>query len=378
MFIINSLSGGGAERVMTTILDRSGRWRDAFDISLAILDEEPVAYPPPQWVTVHRLDCRFGTARSLLRLRNLVGRERPDLTLSFLTRANVANAFAMAGRQRPWIVSERANTAVQLGTGPRSLVSRSLVRWAYPRASKVIAVSQGVGEGLANGFSVPVEKIEVINNPVDVAKVLDMAAENPGLNIEPPYVIALGRLVEVKNFSLLLNAFARSQISGRLVIAGEGPLRPSLERLASELGIADRVVMPGFLKNPYPLLARADAFALTSNAEGFPNVVLEALALSVPAVATNCRSGPAEILDGKSREEVSGLHVGKAGIVTPVGDVELFAAGLRAIRLPGMRARFVEQGKQQLDNYSIENVLERYWRTIESLLGSMGSHGAMQ
>ena len=101
------------------------------------------------------------------------------MTLSFLTRANVANGFAMAGRGRPWIISERINTAEQLGTGARAVIGKAMVRLAYPRVSRIIAVSNGVAEGLVDHFGVAAAKVEVISNPVDVDLIIHKAG-SPG------------------------------------------------------------------------------------------------------------------------------------------------------------------------------------------------------
>jgi glycosyltransferase involved in cell wall biosynthesis len=376
MFIINSLTGGGAERVMTTILAHSADRRDSYDMSLALLDDEPVSYPAPDWLPVHRLDSRFSTRRSLIGLRRLVGRERPDVTLSFLTRANVANGFAMAGRGRPWIISERINTREQLGSGARALVGSALVRAAYPRASRIIAVSRGVADGLVRHFGVAEGKIEVISNPVDVALIRRRAGEPPAIAVEPPFVMAMGRLVEKKNFAMLIDAFARSGIPGRLVIAGDGPLRDTLVQQARRLGVHERLVLPGFLSNPYALLARADAFVLSSNAEGFPNALVEALALDIPVIATNCADGPAEILADAGRERISGLEIAAAGILTPPNDAEVMARGLNEVMQPQMRERLVKGGRKRVEVFSISRAVERYWQVINLALAAAARSSA--
>ena len=368
MFIINSLTGGGAERVMTTLLNASADRRDRVDMSLALLDEEPVAYPPPDWIPLYRLDCQFGTMKSIVRLRRLIRRERPGLTLSFLTRANLANGMAMAGSGRPWIISERINTAVQLGGGARGLIGRMMVRTIYPRATRVIAVSDGVAQGLTEQFAVDPRRIDVIANPVDLDGIRARAAKPSPVAVEPPFVMAMGRMVEKKNFAMLLEAFARSGIAGRLVVAGDGPLREDLRRHAAALGIADRLVLPGFLPNPYALLARADAFCLSSNAEGFPNALVEAMALGVPVVATNCADGPAEILAGVQREAIGGVHIAPAGILVPPGDADSFAQALRDVGNSELRERLIDGGRRRVADYSVAAAVERYWRVIDALL----------
>ncbi|MEO5774009.1 MAG: glycosyltransferase [Sphingomicrobium sp.] len=368
LFVINSLTGGGAERVMTTLLTHSEDRRDVYDISLAILDNEDIAYPLPDWLKVHRLDCSFSTFKSMVRLRSFVRSQGPDLTLSFLTRSNIANWFAQLGRRQPWIISERTNTASHLGKGMRARVTAGLVRLAYPRATRIIAVSQAIADHLAQDFGVPADRLRAIDNPVDLAKVRLDACEEPAFRLDQSYVIAVGRLSLVKNFDVLIRAFVQSEIPGKLLILGAGPERSSLETVARELGVADRVLMPGFASNPYALLKRASAFVLSSRHEGFPNALVEALALEVPVVATNCRSGPAEILLGHSAPDLTGVHVAGAGILVPVNDVGGLADGLRQVRENALRSKLIEAGTRRVQDYAPEAVVNRYWSIIDEAL----------
>jgi N-acetylgalactosamine-N,N'-diacetylbacillosaminyl-diphospho-undecaprenol 4-alpha-N-acetylgalactosaminyltransferase len=368
LFIINSLCGGGAERVMAKLIAASESRRGRFDMSIALLDEEAQAYPLPDWIRVHRLDCDVRLGRSLVRLRRLVARERPEATLSFLNRANVSNGFAMFGRQRPWLISERVDTSAHLGSRSRALFSQAIVRFVYPRATRVIAVSEGVAEGLIRTFKVPAAKVRVIHNPVDLSELRASAAEVPSLEIDGTFVMGIGRLVPKKNFAMMIEAFARSGIEGKLVIAGEGPERPALQALAERLGLAERVVLPGFLANPHALLARASFYASSSNNEGFPNALVEAMALGVPAVSTNCPSGPSEILAKKPRSAVTGLEVGDYGILSPVGDADSMAEAFRMLSQPALRKRLAASGTERVADFSVERAVDLYWSAIEGAL----------
>lgn len=370
VFAINSLAGGGAERVLTTLLGGSAPWRNRYDIHLALLDDEERAYSVPDWVHVHQLDARHKLLPSLTQLRGLLGRLQPDATLSFLTRANVANAWAMAGRGRPWLISERVNTSAHLGSNASAHAARAMVRFAYPRAAHVIAVSEGVVDDLADNFGVRRARMSAIANPVDHDAIARLAAEEPAFVPGGPYIVAAGRLVPNKNFALLLRAYARADLPERLLILGEGPERTALATLAASLGIADRVDMPGFIANPYALLARARAYAMPSNAEGFPNGLVEAMACGVPVVATNCASGPSEILANSPRHAINaGIDV-EAGALVPTDDVNAFAAALRRVLSEPRRTACGAAARARSLDYGVERAATNYWDRIEAALAA--------
>jgi glycosyltransferase involved in cell wall biosynthesis len=376
LFVINSLVGGGAERVMMTLVAHSRDRLTDYDIALAVLDDDGRAYDVPDWLTVHQLDSKGRSFAAIKALFALIREQKPDLTLSFLTRSNVATTIAALARKRPCIISERTSTATHLGRGARPAATKALIGAIYPLATRVVSPSAGIAEKLVRDFRVPGHKISIIGNPVDAAAIRRAAADEPAFAVDGPYVVAIGRLVAVKNYELLIRAFAKSGIAGRLIIAGDGPELTHLRQIGQELGLADRLVLPGFLDNPYPLLKRARLFALSSNVEGFPNALLEALALDVPAIATNCHDGPAEILAGKRPREIDGLTVTSKGVLSPVGDIESFAQGLRlAIDQPADRQSRNDAGAP-IEVYSPETIVGRYWDLIETTLAQWKQGGA--
>ncbi len=370
LFIINSLTGGGAERVMATLLHASAPWRDRFDIALALLDREAAAYAPPEWVQTVQLDCGGRLLPSILAVRRLVSDMRPDVTLSFLTRSNVANVVATAGRPTACLISERVNASAHLNGGLSAMAARMMVSATYPRADHVIAVSQGVAQDLRRNFGVKQSRLSVIANPVDHDRIASLSAVPPALSLQGDLIVAAGRLVPNKNFGMLIEAFARADLPACLVILGEGPLRGALLAQIEQMGLRDRILLPGFLDNPFAVLKRAALFALPSNAEGFPNGMVEAMACGLPVVAANCPSGPSEILLGRAREEVHGIVHGPAGAVVPQNDPAAFAEALRAVFEPDGRA---DRGAAALDlsrQFSVERTAARYWAAIEGVMSA--------
>jgi glycosyltransferase involved in cell wall biosynthesis len=202
---------------------------------------------------------------------------------------------------------------------------------------------------------IPTQKVRVIYNPVvspELYEKADAPVEHPWFQPhQPPVVLAAGRLVALKGYDTLLRAFARvrQETPARLVILGEGPERPNLERLASELGVAADVDMPGFDPNPFRYMKRAGVFVLSSRYEGLPNVLIQALACGCPVVSTDCPSGPSEILDG-----------GRYGVLVPVDDVEAMAGAI----VRALLGQVAPAPSAWLEQFRVEVVAEQYLRVM--------------
>lgn len=254
-------------------------------------------------------------------------RARPATLLAAKDRAGrtALRARAWAGVETR-VVLRIGNTLSQslVGRGwlRRRLRYGPIRRW-YPRADAIVAVSRGVAEDVIATSGIAAERVHVLANPVVTPALHERARERPGHpwlgGQRAPVVLAVGRLTRQKDFPTLLRAFAHlsAQRDCRLIVLGEGEDRPALTRLAGELGIEADVDLPGFVANPYGHMAAADLFVLSSAWEGSPNALTEAMALGVPVVSTDCRSGPREVLDG-----------GRLAPLVPVGDARALAAAM--------------------------------------------------
>jgi len=321
--VTSTMGVGGAERAFAKLasgLAASGR---EVDLVLGRAEGPYLAELAPEVRVVDLGVRRF--AHAVLPLARYLRRTRPVAVYSALDYVNVVTvlARALARVDVRLVVSER-NTLSVAATNSSQLSTRwmpTLVRWVYPRADAVVAVSQGVADDLAHRCGLTA--VHVLPNPVvtpEVFRMLGEPVEHPWLlDRSVPVVLAVGRLVPQKDFALLLEAFAavRSYRAVRLVILGDGPLRTDLERRAEALGIADDVSLPGYCDNPYPAMAAADVFVLSSRWEGSPGVLIEALACGARVVATDCPSGPREVLDG-----------GRHGRLVPAGDAGALAVGI--------------------------------------------------
>lgn len=345
-----SLRGGGAERVMVHLARGFAERGFQVDLVLAKAEGPYLAEVPP---SVRVVDLR--ASRVLFSLPGLVRylrKERPYALLSALNHANVIVCLAHRLARVPsrLVISEHTTLSASRPQNARGRLLPWFMRWTYPWADAVIAVSQGVAEDLVRTLGISAERVKVIYNPVVDDDLLTKSKEpldHPWFTEgAPPVILGVGRLTEAKDFPNLIRAFAlvRAQRPARLMILGEGELRPQLEALVHELGLQDDVALPGFVENPYAYMARAAVFVLSSRWEGFGNVLVEAMACGTPVVSTDCPSGPREILD----------H-GKYGRLVPVGDVKSLAESiLKAMDEPPYR------DLSRVAEFTLEKSLERY------------------
>jgi glycosyltransferase involved in cell wall biosynthesis len=237
-------------------------------------------------------------------------------------------------------------------------LAHKLVPWIYPWADEIIAVSKGVGEDLAEFSGLPIDRITVINNPVITPRLRQLASEpadHPWFVLgQPPVILGVGRLTAQKDFGTLMKAFAelRKHRDARLIILGEGPGRPELERLAEDLGLRGDVQLPGFVQNPYAFMSGAALLALSSRWEGSPSVLIESLGCGTPVVATDCPSGPNEILEA-----------GRYGPLVPVGDSQRLAEAMLATLETPLPADIL---RQKAEDFTVEVSAQRY---LQVLLG---------
>lgn len=285
----------------------------------------PALDPVPSGVRVIDLGSRhvYGCIGSLVRY---LRRERPHALLADKDRVNRTALLARFLAGVPLRLVLRSGTTISVDLASRGALDRwlqrSSMRLLYRRADAVVVPSQGAAEDLADFAALPRDHVRMVPNPVVTPELWSLAAQaapHPWFDGPVPVVLGVGELSERKDFATLVRAFARlkQQRPCRLVVLGEGRRRQELIELASALGVAGDFALPGFVANPYPAMARAAAFALTSRWEGLGIVLVEALALGTPAVACDCPSGPREVLAG-----------GRYGPLVPVGDDAALAAAL--------------------------------------------------
>ncbi len=318
----------GVDRVVSNLLPEWAAAPVEFDL-MRIRGHGPTFDTLPANVTDRQLRCRHRDT-AILGVAAYMGRERPTTVLTAGHRLNrVALLARKLARADCRIVIRMGMSlsakATELSPRRRARLLRSMQYW-YPRADAVIAPSQGVAADLQSHAGVSADRVHVIPNPIVNAR-LHTLAEEPVFDCwfdrpDEPVILGVGSLEPRKDFATLLRAFAalrNRRGRGRLVILGEGPERGKLLRLAHDLGVSEFCRLPGHVTNPYPYMARASVFALSSRREGSGAGLVEALAGGTPAVSTDCPSGPAETLQG-----------GRVGPLVPVGDAAALADALDA------------------------------------------------
>ncbi|KAB0269759.1 glycosyltransferase [Microvirga brassicacearum] len=369
LFVINSLEGGGAERVVCTLASALAEAEEHWAVTLVTLDRGEDMYAPSPRVTRTPLDSGGRLLSSIHVLLRVMRENRPDVVVSFLTRANCAAIACSRLLRIPCIISERVHTTSHFSSGGFRGLRKLAVRCFYPYADRVIAVSRGVGDDLVRNYGLTTRQMVTIHNTIEIDRIAHAARAEPSIVLPADYIVAVGRLVTNKNFSMLLRSYARANITSALVILGEGPERSGLTALAAALGIADRVHMPGYIPNPHAIVARARFYVSSSNAEGFPNAMLEAMCVRQPVVATDCDSGPAEILQGETGgPKALTLTRAPFGILVPTDDEHAMSAALRVMEDPETRARFAVAAWRRAHQFDPGHVISRYKAVISAVV----------
>jgi glycosyltransferase involved in cell wall biosynthesis len=352
-----TLCCGGAERVMVNLA--RGFAERGLEVDLVLARAEgPYLAEVPKDVHIVDLNARR-LLRSLPGLVHYLRRERPVAMISTLNHANIIAIWARQMAKAPLVLIIREDNTMSVSAANelriRDKLLPHLMQLFYPWANEVIAVSHGVAEDLIERIGLPAEKVKVIYNPIVTPDLFIKAQESldhPWFRSgEPPVILGVGRLTKQKDFSSLIHAFAlvRKERPARLMILNEGEERPRLEALVRELGLEQDVALPGFVDSPYKYMKRAAVFVLSSKYEGLGNVLVEAMACGTPVVATDCPSGPAEILGG-----------GKWGRLVAVGDVNALAQAIfRTLDAP------ISAGIEDIEIFTLDYAVARYAEIME-------------
>jgi len=314
---------------------RTNKWSDGIRLAHA-LKWHPLILPSSVW---------------LQRARQIAGyirQEKPDIILPSLPKAKVSTMLARYLVDNPPPIVPTIHGIVRRDRKCRRLRYKTL----FPNAAQIVTVSKGVADSVSAQLGLPKEKVTTIYNPVISPEIDKLKTQNPEhpwfVDDGPPVILGVGRLLSQKDFPTLIRAFARvsERRPCRLIILGEGELRGQLEALVVELSLQNKVALPGWSDNPYSAMSRASLFVLSSNYEGLPGALIQALACGCSCVSTDCPSGPAEILQG-----------GTIGPLVTVGDHAALAdAMLCTLNNPPDKQKLLDRAAF----FSTENSVDRY------------------
>ena len=301
-FFLQNLSGGGAEKSVVNLSNYL--INDSLEIDIVLVDSSTEVYLKDLDTKINIIDLNKNRSlKSIFKMRRYIKTAKPDVIMSSVTHINIILVLVklVSGKTNTKFVLNQVNHLSSIiDHYTKTLVFKKIILRVlllmYNFTDGVISMSRGVEKDLLNnGLTI---KSKFIYNPIFSIEMLEKSKEEI-IEKNEIFFIAIGRMVPQKNFSLLLDAFylVNKEVKSKLIILGDGPLKPTLVKQIKELNLESRVLLKGFVDNPFSYLRKSNVFVLSSLWEGFGNVVVESLALGTQVVSTDCDSGPNEILE---------------------------------------------------------------------------------
>ncbi|HOP11168.1 MAG TPA: glycosyltransferase family 4 protein [Oscillospiraceae bacterium] len=346
-FVLGGMSRGGAERVISILANRCAQ--DNWDVSVLMLLTNRCEYPLNPAIKLIDLTGGGGSRMKkapywIRELRALMRLEKPDVVVSFVARINLLTLFAARGLQQRVIISERNDPTMD----GRSVLVKFATNLLYSKADGIVFQT----ERAKNYFKKRIaEKSVVIGNPVQVSIQAKSEKQNK--------IVTAGRLMAQKNHKMLIDAFSRVHQdfpACRLYIYGEGDLRCKLEKQIRELGLEGYVFLPGNMADIHERISDAKLFVLSSDYEGQSNALLEAMAMGLPVISTDCAGSDEVIRDGEN------------GLLVPVGDTDAMAVSIeKLLGNDELCAIMGAQAKKDVKKFDAGYILRRW---CDLLIGS--------
>lgn len=363
VLLCHSLRCGGAERAM--VLLAQGLSDRSHQVTFITIDNDAQDFYTlnPQVKRIYLdvasnssnlIEATINNSKRLMHLRNTIKDIDPDIIISCMDITNILTLLALAMSKYKIIVNEQNN--------PLSLHSKTwqILRYlTYPSAAKLVSVSQGVDREF--GWLAKSKKTVIYNSLTPPANRPTAVALPPGADADKKWLVAMGRLVQQKNFSMLLSAFQRiadKHPDWQLLIFGEGELRSQLEAQRDKLCLGDRVLLPGITTNPFAIYERAELYVMSSLWEGLGVVLIEALACGLPVVSTDCPSGPREV-----------VRDGIDGILVPNGDETALAEAMDLLMSDeSKRKELSARAREAEERFSLAKITSEWERLIAELI----------
>ena len=385
--IVKSLNDGGAERAAANL---SKDLYDTFNTYLIVYDGSDIAYPFKG--TLLDLNTRISTNKikrmlSFIKrcylIKGLKKQYNIDYSISFMPGANLVNVLS---RYKEKIITSQRNT---MSIRSNSQIQNSIMRWVAKNSEVTVALSKGVKTDLIQNLNFPDDKVVTIYNSCEKnwLDIDDQSVNNIIQELDPDFkhVITTGRLTYQKGQWHLLKAFsevAKQNEKVKLIVLGTGEMRVELEELAIQLGIENKVIFLGYVKNYHKLIEHCEIFVLSSLFEGLGNVLLEALAFEIPIIAADCNYGPKEILDPKNNNKTESIHFGEYGVLVPdfgldrfnkntiANDKEKILAGaiINLLEDESKRMFYSNRSKERFNDFNPNIIKDEWINLIEKLM----------
>ncbi len=354
LLTIPTLQGGGAERVMTTL---ANYWASlGWEITLLTYEKEGTVpfynlHPDIHLIQINALSLNpfllpFDIVKRILQMRWVMRQQCPQVVVAFMDMNNVLTALAARGLGIPVCIAERSHPQ----STPLPFLKKAIRDTIYSFARAIIVQTERTYESFSKTIKTPVR---VIQNPILIPEL--------ALNYDAKNIIAVGRLSVEKGFDALVQAFSitgENHSDWTLTIWGEGPDRIKLEQLIQEKSLEKRVTLPGASKDIFHEMAKGSIFVLSSRFEGMPNALAEAMALGMAVIATDCPTGPRELITPF-----------EDGLLVPVDNIKALAEGMALLMQdPKMRKNFGEKASLKMGKYSIQHISSLWEAVFEEVM----------
>jgi len=375
LIFINTLQSGGAERVVSLLMEHL---KDDFEIHLALYTNIIVYTIPPE---IKILDLGQPLQQNKLvrfikmpyqsyKVYKYCKKNGIKISVAFLYRPCYVNALmkSLWGYKGKVIMCERTHqtTMQQSHSAIYRMFSKFMVMFSYKRADLVLANSYAMQTDLIENFRIKTP-VKVIYNPIDLGFIRSHVDEEPPYNFNKDtfYFINVGGFRKEKNHLLLLQAFfILKHLPCKLLIVGGGVMEDDLKQKVADFGMNDKVVFCGWDNNPFRYVSRSNCFVLSSDVEGFPNVLIEALACGKAVISTDCSSGPRELLAPATdlhHRAINSYEIGEYGILTPVNDVIALASAMKKMyEDAALRTQFEAKAKERAQQFDVDEIKQYF------------------
>lgn len=387
--ITSSLTGGGAERAAGLLSQQLSKHYNVF---LFLIEDRPITYEySGTLVKLHMtkmykkrerlfglLGRIFSKSAYITVIKEIHKNKKKleiDCAISFLDTSNLMNIFSK-GKERI-IVSVRSTRSLQSDTTISKIENFGIKKF-YNNTNRVVALSYGVADDLIHNFNIRPDLIDVIYNFCDIRTIKKKSLESVPEYIsekilDKKVIVSMGRLISVKNHLRLIDVCHElfSEIKDAVfVIIGNGELKEKILNHIHELDEESRIFLFDFQSNPFPVIAKADAFVMATEREGFCNSILEAMACETAVVSTDCLSGPREIIAGMTEYQTvieENMYCDR-GVLVPLNNNEQMKEALhRILSDEAYRVSCVKNANEYINNYSNEAISNQWIDIIEGI-----------